>query len=81
MKLSEKAAAALDRSDTKTLTFEMTPQLKERYNEVAAKLIDWLKANTESPVEAYMVMVFTIQALEETGIRGSIIVGKDDLKH
>jgi hypothetical protein len=82
MELSEKAAAALDMSDTKTLTFEMTPELKERYSEVAGKLVDWLRANTASPVEAYMVMQFTIRAFEDGGgIRGSIIVENEDSKH
>lgn len=79
MKLSEKAAAALEMSDTKAISFEMTPELKERYSKIAYKLVDWLRANTESPVEAYMVMQFTIQAFEDGGgIRGSIVVENKD---
>jgi hypothetical protein len=82
MKLSERAAAALDKSDTRTMSFVMTPELKKRYSEVAGKLVDWLKANTETPVEAYMVMQFTIRAFEDGGgIRGSIIVENDDAQH
>jgi hypothetical protein len=82
MKLSDKAAAALEMSDTQTVSFKMTPELKERYAEVASKLVDWLKANTKSPIEAYMVMQFTIRAFEDGGgIRGSIVIEQDDSKH
>jgi hypothetical protein len=82
VKLSDKAAAALEMSDTKTMSFVMTPELKKRYSEIAGNLVDWLRANTESPVEAYMVMQFTIQAFEEGGgIRGSVIVENGDAQH
>ena len=40
---------------------------------------DLLRAETQGPVEAYMILQFVVDGFEATyGIRGGIIMGKED---
>lgn len=79
VKFSQNAEAALRQPDTKVISFEMTPELKAKLSRVTAEVVDLLKANTEGPVQAYMALQFIVHAFEDRyGIRGGIIVGKDE---
>ena len=82
VKFTEHAKRALGEADTKTVTFEMTPELKEKYQAICHKIVDLLMAETRGPVEAYMVIQFVQLALEEmAGIKGGIIIENQDSQH
>lgn len=79
MKMSDKAAAALQQPDTRTITTEMTPELKAKFSRIAGAVVDLLRRNTQNPAEAYMVLQFVMHGFEDTyGIRGGIIMDKSD---
>lgn len=82
MKIDEKAQAALQQPGTQAATFEMTAELKARFSVIGGQVIDILRCNTSSPMEAYMLLHFVMKGLEETyDIRGGIIMEKGDAKH
>jgi len=77
--LNDKAKAALQQPDTQTVRSEMTPALRDKYRRVTSELIDLLKANTEGPIEAYMILQFVMQSFEENyGIRGAFTIGDEE---
>jgi hypothetical protein len=79
MKLSPNAPAALQQPDTQSVAMEMTPERKKKFSEVTGKVHDLLKANTDSPLEAYMCLQFLVHSFEEIyGIRGGVIVEHAD---
>lgn len=81
MKLSPDAVSALQEPDTRSITVEMTPEVKERICKAADLVVDLLMAHTKGPMEAYMVLQFVKEGLEEKfGIRAGIIVG-NEIKH
>lgn len=43
----------------------MTDAMRERLSEITGKLVDWLRANTEGPVESAMVLRFTLDVFAE----------------
>ena len=75
----EKTKAAMKMPDSKTVAFEMTPELREKFSSVASQLLDFLKARTSGPVEAYAILRIVCEGFESTyDIRGSITISKDD---
>lgn len=82
MKLNDKAIAALQQPDTKTIAFDMTPERKAKIKLVSDKIVDLLKAHTAGPLEAYMVLQFVMEGFEQTyDIRGGTILDSRDQKH
>jgi hypothetical protein len=70
-KIDAQAEAALHQSDSKTIAIDLTPELKAKYSRVTGLVVDLLRANSESPFEAYMMLKFCQSAFEELfGIRG-----------
>jgi hypothetical protein len=81
MKFTKNAQAALQQPDTRAREFEMTAEKVAKFSRVTGLVVDVLKQNSESPIEAYMMLQFIQHAFEDTyGIRGSIIMDKDDRK-
>jgi hypothetical protein len=81
VKFTNNAQAALQQPDTRTREFEMTPEKVAKFSRVTGLVVDVLKQNSESPIEAYMMLQFIQHAFEDNyGIRGSIIMDKDDRK-
>jgi len=79
MKFSPNAEAALRKPDTQAKMIEMTPERQEKFKELSDGIIDYLRARTDGPIEAYMILRFVMEGFEEAfGIRGSIVVEKDD---
>jgi hypothetical protein len=79
VKFSNNAQAALQKPDTKAVTIEMTPELREKYHRVTGKVVELLRAETEGPMEAYLVLQFVLHAFEDRyGIRGGVIVENGD---
>ena len=79
MKISEKTLRALQQSDSKAVTYEMTPERKEKFKRVSNSIVELLKSELDTPLEGYMVLVFVSQGFEEFyGIRGNVIIGKDE---
>ena len=82
MKVTNNAEAALQRPGTRAISKVMTPELREKYSRVCGLVVDLLKANSDDPAEAYMILQFTMHGFEDTfGIRGGVIVEKEDPKH
>lgn len=81
MTIDDKAKAALQQPDTQAVTIEMTPERRARYHRISDQLVGLLKANTDSPIEAYMLLHFVMQSFEELyGIRGGFSIGHEDSK-
>jgi hypothetical protein len=81
VKVSDKALRAMQQPDTKSVTYEMTPERKEKFSRVSAAIVDLLKKETESPLESYMVLLFVTEGFEQLyNIRGGLIIGKDETK-
>jgi hypothetical protein len=82
VKFTKNAQAALQQPDTRAREFEMTPERVAKFSRVTGLVVDVLKQNSESPVEAYIMLQFIQHAFEDHyGIRGSIIVDKGEEKH
>jgi hypothetical protein len=82
VKVDEKSQAALRQSDTQGVALVMTPEFKEKTKRLADQIIDLLKAGTEGPIEAYMVLQFIVRGFEDSyDIRGSVIVENEDGTH
>jgi hypothetical protein len=80
MEIDDKARAALQQPDTRTVTTEMTPERREKYSRIASAVVDLLQRNTETPAEAYMVLHFLMHSFEESyGIRGIILEHGDKM--
>lgn len=78
MKINQQAEAALKQPDTKVLAIEMTDERWERFCRVFDQIIDLLRANTEGPAEAYMLLNVIRNGFEEYyGIRGGMAMGKE----
>ncbi len=79
MKLTKNAMAALQQPDTQAAMVVMTDERKKKFSKVCGQVMDVLKATTDGPVEAYMILQFCVSALEESvGIRGGVIVEHGD---
>lgn len=79
MKFSQNAQAALQQPDTKAVTIEMTPERKEQFRKIGHEVMSLIISRTGGPVEAYMLLQFILNGLEESyGIRGGIIVENSD---
>lgn len=82
MRINEKAAAALQKPDTKAISMEMTPERQERFQRLSLQIIELLKANVDGPVEGYMLLHFVMDGFEEAyNIRGGFTTGKSDTDH
>jgi hypothetical protein len=81
MKIDDKSLRAMQESDTKAVTYLMTPERREKFHRVSSAIVDLLRKETESPMESYMVLVFVTQGFEDLyNIRGNVIIGKDETK-
>jgi len=79
MRMSDGAKTALAQPDTHATTLEMTDERREKFSRVSNQLVSLLKANTEGPLEAYMLLQLVQHGFEETyGIRGGIMIDKTD---
>lgn len=79
--INPKAEAALRQPDTRSVSYEMTPERKERFKVLTRRIVDILKSNCESPIEAYMCLQFVVEGFEHSfDIRGAVIVTHDE-KH
>ena len=79
MKFTDRAQAALQKSDTRMQPIVMTEEMKAKFSRVTGLVVDLLKQNSDGPIEAYMMLQFIQHAFEDSyGIRGSIILGKED---
>lgn len=77
--LDDKTKAALQRADSKGVGFEMTPELREKFCRVSTELVDFIKARTTGPLEAYAILRFVCDGFESTyDIRGSTMISKKD---
>jgi hypothetical protein len=75
----EELTAALRDPSTKAKLVELTPELKERIMRISDEMIEEVVKRTKGPAEAYMVMYFVMQSLEQmSGIRGAVVTGSDD---
>jgi hypothetical protein len=80
MRLNKQDEAALRQPDTKSVSVELTPELKVKFNKIAKKLIDLLMIETTGPLEAYMLLRFALNSFEDVyNIRGAVIIEKDDV--
>ncbi len=80
--MTNNAQAALREKDTRAVKVELTPEVKEKFAGIIHELIDLLKAKTDGPVEAYMVLQLAMHTLEDVaGIRGGIVMENDDVEH
>jgi hypothetical protein len=78
-KISKEFEEAARQPDSRAHTIEVTPELKQRLSKISAELIDWLQEHTKGPIEAYMLLHFTMETLQEAaGIRASVIVEDGD---
>ena len=81
MKFTPDALRHLADPETGTRAYEMTPERKAKWSKIAGDAIDFLKARTEGPLEAYAILQFMVNAMQEAyGIRGGIIMENDDRK-
>jgi hypothetical protein len=82
MIIDDKAKAALKQPDTRSVQMEMTPERKARFSRVGGQVVDLLKANTDGPLEAYMLLQMVMHGFEDAyGIRGGIVMENKDEKH
>lgn len=66
----------------KAAMFEMDEARREKFKRVSSKIVDLLRAEMESPIEAYMLLQFVRDGFEQLyGIRGSVVYGKDQVGH
>lgn len=78
-KIDAKTAAAMQAPDTTAVPIELTPEMKAHFSRISNQIVDLLKANTKTPMEAYMVLHFIMASLEEIyGIRGALAVTGED---
>jgi len=58
-------------------TFSLTDESKARITRVCSALVDWLKKNTETPLEAFMVLDLVKGGLADTfNIKASAFIPK-----
>lgn len=60
-----KLQAALKDPNNRAVAIEMTDERRARLADISARLYDWLKANTDEPIEAMMVLRFTLDSFAE----------------
>ena len=66
----------------KAVMFHMDDARREKFKRVSGKVVDLLKAEMESPVEAYALLQFVKEGFEQIyGIRCSLIYGEDKVAH
>lgn len=67
-------------SKTKAVAIDLTdPKTKARYQKISEAVIDLLRERTNGPMEAYMILRFVVQTLEEAyDIKGGFIVGDEE---
>jgi hypothetical protein len=71
----------LEMSD-KAIMFAMDDARREKFKIVSGKVVDLLRAEMESPVEAYALLQFVRSGFEELyGIRGTVIYGGEEEAH
>ena len=76
--IDTQAEKALRESDTEAVAIEMTPELKQKFSRISGEVIDLLRAKTEGPIEAYILLKFIQHAFEEHyGIRWGVIMGPE----
>ena len=64
------------------VVFDMDDARKKKFKTVSSKVVDLLRAEFTDPIEAYMLMKFVRDGLEQTyDIKGSLIYGKDKEAH
>jgi hypothetical protein len=82
VKINNQAAAPLKEQDIRGVKIEITPELREKFERVSHEIIDLLRAKTIGPLEAYAVLRFVMDGLEEVcGIRGAVIANHDETTH
>ncbi len=67
---------------TTAIMLEMDDARRAKFKRLSAQIITLLKAECESPVEAYMLVRFIQDGFEQSyDIKGSIVYGKEDVGH
>jgi len=67
---------------SKALMFDMDDARRAKFTRVSSKIIDLLKAEMENPAEAYALLQFVREGMEECyGIKASLIYGPDKVAH
>lgn len=81
MNVNDKALRAMQQPDGKAITFEMTPERRAKFSRVSGAIVDLLRAQTDGPLESYMVLMFVTNGFEQLyNIRGGVIIGADEPK-
>ncbi len=66
----------------KAVMFHMDDAKREKFNRVSDKVVDLLRTEFDSPLEAYALLQFVREGFEELyGIRASLIYGEDKVAH
>lgn len=80
MRMDKQDQEAIETPGTVTGTVEMTPEVKERIKRAALAVNDAMRATTDNPLEAYIVLREILSFMEkEYGIRGRVIVEDIDV--
>ena len=69
-------------STPKAIMFDMDGARRAKFGRVSSMIVDLLKKEMESPVEAYALLQFVKEGFEEFyGIKGSVVYRKDEEAH
>jgi hypothetical protein len=69
-------------SDKAAMFYIDSPEQKEKYRRVSEAVVDLLKKEFASPVEAYGLLRFVQLGFEDTyGIKGTLLVNDKDVAH
>ena len=79
--MDEKFKAALKQPGVKAVTWEMTAEKKAKFTKMSSYILNYLRANVETPVEAYSLLTIIIKGFEEDyGIAGIAHLSEEDLR-
>lgn len=78
LQIDAQAKAALADPNTKAVTLEMTPEMRERFSVISHEIMGVIQAKTRGPMEAYVILKFIMSALEERfGIAGAFDINNN----
>jgi hypothetical protein len=81
MAMSQSDLDALTKGGAHTVEFEMTEERKQKFSRVSNKIVELLRANCDTPPEAYMLLCFIMDGFESCyGVKGGIILDHEDTK-
>ncbi len=67
---------------TNAVMFEMDDARREKFKRVSAQIVDLLRAEFASPLEAYMLIKFVQEGFEQSyDLKGAIMYGKEKVGH